>query len=164
MTVEMLKTLSTASYIAAGVTFLFAIALFFLLDIPRVIGELTGRTARKSIQEIQKHNAGNSGSARLSSHDSHATKPGKTGRVGVGTEKFNTAALNTQSNETTLLQENMNETTLLQENVNETTLLSGNEAAITGYANTYETTLLNMTVTFELIEEISSYLDNEIIE
>ena len=56
MTVEMLNTLSFASFIASGVMFLTAVALFFLLDIPKVVGEVSGKTAKKSIQQIQKHN------------------------------------------------------------------------------------------------------------
>ena len=53
MTVEMLNTLSFASFIASGVMFLTAVALFFLLDIPKVVGEVSGKTSKKSIQQIQ---------------------------------------------------------------------------------------------------------------
>lgn len=43
MTVELLQTLSMAAYIAAGVLLLTAVALFFLLDVPKLYGDVSGR-------------------------------------------------------------------------------------------------------------------------
>lgn len=174
MTVELLNTLSMSAFIAAGVMFLLAIALFFILDIPMVVGELSGKNAKKSIKEIQKHNEGDSERLnRVSSRNSHVTKPGKTGRVGVGTEKFATNALATPANETTLL--NSNETTLL--NNNETTLLNNNETTllINNFDNTNIGNMNNNAVVnsannnianaaFAVIETLESKLDDTIIE
>lgn len=175
MTVELLNTLSTAAFIAAGVMFLLAIALFFILDIPMVVGELSGKKAKKSIQEIQKHNEGNSERLnRVSSRNTHVTKPGKTGRVGVGTEKFATNALTTKSNETTLL--NSNETTLLN-NSNETTLLNNNETTLlsNNSVNMNNSNVINQAPVitsnamasnseFAVVETLESALDETIIE
>lgn len=53
MSVELLQTLSLSAYIAAGVFLVTTVALFFLLDIPGVLGDLTGATARKAIEDIR---------------------------------------------------------------------------------------------------------------
>ena len=52
MTVETLQMLSTVAYVLAGIFLLAAIAIFFLLDIRSVIGDVTGATARKAIRDI----------------------------------------------------------------------------------------------------------------
>ena len=167
MTVELINTLSTAAFIAAGVMFLLAIALFFILDIPMVVGELSGKNAKKSIKEIQKHNEGNSERLnRVSSRNTHVTKPGKTGRVGVGTEKFATNSLPSKANETTLL--NSNETTLLNNN-NETTLLNNNSVNMYNSNENTQVTVMsaNNTVVssgFTVVETLESALDETIIE
>lgn len=56
MTVELLQKLSTISFVIAAVFFLAAAALFFLLDIPGVIGVLSGATARKGVEAIRRQN------------------------------------------------------------------------------------------------------------
>lgn len=57
MSVELLRTLSLASYILAGLFFGIAVALFFILKVPRLIGDVTGATARKAIESIRQQNA-----------------------------------------------------------------------------------------------------------
>lgn len=56
MSIELMQTLSMVSYILAGVMLLVAIALFFLLGIKKVIGDVTGATARKAIENIRQQN------------------------------------------------------------------------------------------------------------
>ena len=56
MSIERLQSISIISYIIAVVLLLIAIALFFLLDIRRIIGDLTGITARKAIEDIRRQN------------------------------------------------------------------------------------------------------------
>lgn len=56
MTVETLQMLSTVAYVLAGIFLLAAIAIFFLLDIRSVIGDVTGATARKAIRDIRAQN------------------------------------------------------------------------------------------------------------
>jgi|GEM_PF-338937 len=56
MTVEMMQTLSLVLYILAGVLAVVAIVLFLALRVPRIIGELTGSSARKAIENIRKQN------------------------------------------------------------------------------------------------------------
>ena len=166
MTVETLNLIAMAAFIASGLVFLLSIALFFLLDIPKVVGELTGSTARKSIQKIQEHNKNNSGKLVHSADpNSHVTKPSKTGRVGVGTEKFSTKSLTSASNETTVLVNN--ETTVLKSNSNETTVMINNEVPAPAPAQAEVAGVPAQTVAtanFEVVESLSYYMENELIK
>lgn len=56
MTYEMYRYVFFGALIACGLFFLIAVALFFVLSIPTVISDLTGRTARKAIEDIRKQN------------------------------------------------------------------------------------------------------------
>ena len=170
MTVDTLNSLSLTAFFTSGVVFLIAVALFFLMDIPKVVGELSGSTAKKSIQKIQEHNASNTGNLVHSPKpNSHVTKPSKTGRVGVGTEKFPTSALASQNSETTVLVNN--ETTILTNN-SETTLLVNNSAPVAApseasvpssdVASTQVQTVIPAEC--EIIESLSFYMENELIE
>lgn len=169
MTVETLNLISMASFIASGLVFLVSVALFFLLDIPKVVGELTGRTAKKSIQKIQEHNKNNSGKLVHSSDpNSHVTKPSKTGRVGVGTEKFKTSALEAKNSETTVLVSN--ETTILTNN-NETTILVENSASVPAATIPAPATAVESTpaegvapADCEVVESLAFYMENELIK
>lgn len=51
-----LQMVSLVSFIASGVLFILAIVLFVVFKIPSVIGDLSGRTARKSIEQMRQHN------------------------------------------------------------------------------------------------------------
>lgn len=57
MSVELLQTVSMALYIVAGIFFVISVVLFFFLQIPQVVGNLTGRSARKGIENIRRENA-----------------------------------------------------------------------------------------------------------
>lgn len=146
MTVELLQTLSLVAYVAAGVLFLVAIALFFLLDVPKLYGDVSGRTARKAIEAIRQQNesTGNKAykpsavNAERGKLTDKITQSGKLQSqtaglpVGVGTEKFATDALQPQSSETTVLTAPANETTVLSDTLptesGETTLLVNEES------------------------------------
>lgn len=67
MSIQLLNNLSLAAYIVAGIFLLVAIMLFFTLNIPRVIGELSGHNAKKEIAEIRKQNK--AASSNLTMHD-----------------------------------------------------------------------------------------------
>lgn len=97
MSIDVLQTCSIGFWVAAGIFFLTAVALFFLMDIPKLYGEISGRTARKAIEQIRKHNAEALTGDIASSH---------TGS-GVRTEKFSTATLapKTVAGATTVLAE-----------------------------------------------------------
>ena len=145
MTVELLQTLSLVAYIAAGVLFLVAVALFFLLDVPKLYGDVSGRTAKKAIEAIPQQNesTGNKAykpSAVNAERGKLTDKITQSGRlqsqtaglsVSVGTEKFATSTLAPQPKETTVLEGTTNETTVLTGTLptggGETTLLVNEE-------------------------------------
>lgn len=146
MSVEQLQTLSLVSYIIAGVLVLATIALFFLLDIKKVIGDVTGATARKAINTIREQNEASGDKAYKPSPVNAARgkltdKISPSGRLqpqtaGIGgspgTEKFDTTKLMPPIEETTVLDNTVSDTTVLSE---ETTVLEQN-------ANSGETTVL----------------------
>ena len=139
MSVELLQTLSLALYIVAGVLFLVGIALFFLLDVPKLYGDVSGRTAKKAIEAIRQQNesTGNKAykpSAVNAERGKLTDKITQSGRlqsqttglpVSVRTEKLDTSTLMPQPSETTVLAEAANETTVLEQPVGETTVLTG---------------------------------------
>lgn len=137
MTVELLQTLSLVSFIVAGVLLLLGVALFFLLDVPKLYGEISGRTAKKAIEAIRRQNessgnkaykpsAVNAERGKLTDKITHTGSIiGRTSGSGisVGTEKLQTDVLTAQANETTVLEQPVNETTVLEQSANETTVL-----------------------------------------
>lgn len=167
MTVETLHLLSMVAYIAAFVLLVLAVVLFFLLDVPKLYGDISGRTARKAIEAIRKQNeaSGNKAykpSAVNAERGKLTDKITQSGRlqpstaglpVSVGTEKLDTATLIPQTGATEQLPTSIPETTLLygqQETAGETeVLVQGNE--VQGQ-------------TFVLDVEISFSASSEIIE
>ncbi len=83
MSIDVLQTCSIGFWVAAGIFFLTAVARFFLMDIPKLYGEISGRTAKKAIEQIRKHNA------EALTGDITGVHTGS----GVRTEKFSTATL-----------------------------------------------------------------------
>ena len=86
---ETLSTVSLIAFIIAGVCFAIAVALFFVFGIPSVIGDLSGRTARKSIKKMRLSNESsgnksfrpsetNVSRGKLTATMQHDTKKGKT--------------------------------------------------------------------------------------
>ena len=74
---ETLSVISLISFLTAGVFAVLAVTLWFVFRIPTVVGELSGRTARKSIERMRKRNeeagknsrgpgAGNGGNSSVS--------------------------------------------------------------------------------------------------
>lgn len=114
MSIDVLQACSIGFWVAAGIFFLTAVALFFLMDIPKLYGEISGRTARKAIEQIRKHNA------EALTGDIAGAHTGS----GVRTEKFSTATLapETVAGATTVLAEAA-ATTVLTE-VGATTILT----------------------------------------
>jgi len=149
MTIELLQTLSIVSYIVAGVLLLVAIALFFLLDVPKLFGDISGATARKAIESIRQQNESTGDKAYKPSpvnaeRGKLTDKITQTGSIeprvsGMGvagsTERFDTADLTPQSLETTVLDSGSSETTVLGSNM-ETTVIGGVQ-------NSGETTVLS---------------------
>ena len=55
-TSEILSTISLVSFVIAGISFLLAVFFWFRFNILVVIGDLSGRTARKSIEKMRANN------------------------------------------------------------------------------------------------------------
>ena len=131
MSIDVLQTCSIGFWVAAGIFFLTAVALFFLMDIPKLYGEISGRTARKAIEQIRKHNE------EALTGDIAGVHTGS----GVRTEKFSTATLapETAMGATTVLAE-AGATTMLAE-AGATTVLA-EAGATTVLAEVGATTIL----------------------
>ena len=56
MTYEIYRYIFIGGAVLAGIMFVVSVAVFFLLKIPSVIGDLTGATARKAIENIRNQN------------------------------------------------------------------------------------------------------------
>ena len=146
MTVESMQTMSLVFYLMAGVMFISAIALFFLLKVPSLFGDITGSTARKAIETIRMQNEYSGDKAHKPSpinisRGKITEKISKSGRLqqsvtgyggSPGTEKFATTQLSAYASvpenafgaaETTLLDPSMNATSLPDPSMNATTLL-----------------------------------------
>lgn len=166
MSVEQLQTLSLVSYIIAGVLVLAAIALFFLLDIKKVIGDVTGATARKAINTIREQNEASGDKAYKPSPVNAARgkltdKISPSGRLqpqtaGIGgspgTEKF----------DTTKLMPPIEETTVLDNAVSDTTVLSGETTVLEQNANSGETTVLSENADSQLENAKSSDKEHKV--
>lgn len=55
-TAEILSLISTISFVIAGISFALAVFFWFYFKIPAVIGDLSGRTAKKSIARMRASN------------------------------------------------------------------------------------------------------------
>lgn len=127
MTVELLQNLSIIAYIAAGVLFLVGIILFFMFDVPKLYGDLSGRTARKAIEAIRKQNE-NSGNKAYKPSPVNAARGKLTDKispsgnliastggfgVSIGTEKLVSDSEVISSSGATTVLERTDETTVL---------------------------------------------------
>lgn len=173
MTIELLQTMSTAAFVASGVLLLITIALFFLLDVPKLFGDVSGRTAKKAIEAIRQQNESTGNKAYKPSAVNAArgkltdkiTPSGKLQSqtdglpVSVGTEKFATATLAPNASETTILESRTDETVVLDSTMplesGKTTLLSGKDFCSVETQNIEEFTVdaeLSFSGSSEIIE------------
>ena len=147
MSYDTYRLIFIGAAIACGVMFLVSVTLFIVFKIPNIIGNLTGRNAKKAIEDIKKQQ--NESYANNGESDELLLN----GKKKI-TEKISTARLD-RADETTVLGDvnsSANETTILgngNSSVNETTILgngnsSVNETAILGNGNSSanETTIL----------------------
>lgn len=76
--------------IAALVFLIIAIVLFFILKIPQVLGEITGRKAQKAIDEMTAENSSGALASRKLREDGRRQRRGRTGTLSTGRLKKNT--------------------------------------------------------------------------
>jgi hypothetical protein len=153
MTYEIYRYIFIGAAIAAGVMLAVTLILFFVLKIPGVIGDLSGRTARKAIADIRNHNMSantdNIGSGKLTDKITASGRlmerrdsSGNKYTDKISTEKLIEQNKLSGSNETTLLNDG-NETTVLNTG-NETTVLNaGNETTVLDSYSSGQTVILN---------------------
>lgn len=157
---DTLSLVSTICFVAAGVSLAVAAALFFAFKIPRVYGELSGRSARKSLEKLRSENEssaakfyGNSGKvSRTEELTAHMSA-----EKGVGAEK--TELLPEEGSEsTTLLSEGESgEPSGMQtEGSESTTLLTEEGSESTTLLSDWDegTELLDESKDFRIIDEV----------
>ena len=139
MTYELYRYIFVGAAVACGLMFILSIVLFIVLRIPKVISDLTGRTARKAIDNIRKQNeaSGDKGyqssavnlqrgkvTDKISPSGRLVQKPATPYGMGSITEKISTQKLdNLQPGEETTVLSAANETTVLDQGYGETSVL-----------------------------------------
>ena len=135
---ETLSTISNISFVAAGICLVAAVVFFIRFKIPSVIGDLSGRNARKSIEQMRKFNE-KSGSKAYKPSKTNAER-GKLTETMRGDRNKEDGRKDNERLETGLLEENEmkysaepetellvdDEATGLLQNENETVLLDNN--------------------------------------
>ena len=105
MSYDTYRLIFIGAAIACGVMFLVSVTLFFAFKIPNIIGNLTGRNAKKAIEDIKRQNESYAYSDKANALN---------GKKKI-TEKISTARL-----------DNMGETTVLGYNGEDETTVLGN--------------------------------------
>ena len=138
MSYEMYRYIFLGALIACGIFFVIAVILFFTLKIPKVISDLTGRTARKAIENIRMQNEQSGDKTYQSSavnleRGKLTDKISRSGRLvprnatpfgtGVITEKISTMKLDQPAGETDVLTAT-EETSVLASPAGETEVLT----------------------------------------
>lgn len=147
MSIVLLQTLARVSYIFAVIFLLTAIVLFFLLKVPKLIGDITGSTARKEIELIKqqnengrdkayKPNADNAPRGKITDEISLSGKlKRRVNRMGIGASAKKTvkAKFTLASSATPVSSVTSGETTILDENgpAAETTVLAQDQSGQT---------------------------------
>lgn len=139
MSYEMYRYIFLGALIACGIFFVIAVILFFTLKIPKVISDLTGRTARKAIENIRMQNEQSGDKTYQSSavnleRGKLTDKISQSGRLmprdatpfgtGVITEKISTMELEQPAGETDVLDQPVGETDVLAPMAGETDVLT----------------------------------------
>lgn len=178
MTYEMYRSIFLWAAVACGVLFVVTLTLFFVLRIPKIVSDLSGRTARKGIENIRMQNEQTGDKTYRSSpvnlqRGKLTDKISPSGRLvpradtpfgtGTITQKISTQKIpQNGGNETTVLPDG-NETTV---RADETTVLNEQPTPPNAYYG--ETSVLNMPVQtaqiFEVEYEITFIHTAEVIE
>lgn len=98
---DILHMISVISFVAAGVFVVVAIVIWFAFKIPSVMGDLSGRTARKSIERMRQNNE-RTGNKSYKTSERNLERGKLTGTM----EGINGTSMNSNE-ETGLLNENL---------------------------------------------------------
>lgn len=158
MSYEMYRYIFLGALIACGLFFVIAVILFFTLKIPKVISDLTGRTARKAIENIRMQNEQSGDKTYQSSavnleRGKLTDKISQSGRLmqrdvtpfgtGVITEKISTMELEQHAGETDVLDQPVGETDVLTPVAGETEVLAPVEQPVQAFTVEYEITFIH---------------------
>ena len=136
MSYDTYRLIFIGAAIACGVMFLVSVTLFFVFKIPNIIGNLTGRNAKKAIEDIKRQNESYAYSDKANALN---------GKKKI-TEKISTARLDNIGETTVLGYNGEDETTVLgNSGEDETTVLGNNgtdETTVLGYSGEDEITVL----------------------
>ena len=136
MSYDTYRLIFIGAAIACGVMFLVSVTLFFVFKIPNIIGNLTGRNAKKAIEDIKRQNESYAYSDKANALN---------GKKKI-TEKISTARLDNMGETTVLGYNGEDETTVLgNSGTDETTVLGNNgtdETTVLGYSGEDEITVL----------------------
>ena len=136
MSYDTYRLIFIGAAIACGVMFLVSVTLFFVFKIPNIIGNLTGRNAKKAIEDIKRQNESYAYSDKANALN---------GKKKI-TEKISTARLDNIGETTVLGYNGEDETTILgNSGTDETTVLGNNgtdETTVLGYSGEDEITVL----------------------
>lgn len=166
MSYEMYRYIFLGALIACGIFFVIAVVLFFTFKIPKVISDLSGRTARKAIENIRAQNEQSGDKTYQSSavnleRGKLTDKISRSGKLvpreatpfgtGVITEKISTQKLDTAgetavleaSEETSVLSAPTGETDVLAPMSGETEVLAPTQPAMQIFAVEYEITFIH---------------------
>lgn len=180
MTYEILRYIFIGAAVLSGIMLIVSVLLFILFKIPRVIGDLTGATAKKAIENIRNQNESSGDKIYKSSQVNRergklTDKISASGNIArqetnplggaMATTKIATQGLSpdASSNETTVLDSvSPNETTVLD---NGTTVLNETVSNETTVLNQQfdSTTLIEHTGVFEIEYEITFIHTDEVI-
>ena len=117
MSYDTYRLIFIGAAIACGVMFLVSVTLFFVFKIPNIIGNLTGRNAKKAIEDIKRQNESYAYSDKANALN---------GKKKI-TEKISTARLDNIGETTVLGYNGEDETTVLgNSGTDETTVLGNN--------------------------------------
>lgn len=161
MTYDIYRLIFIEGSIACAVMFVVSVILFITLKIPNVIGDLTGRNAKKAIENIRKQNEASGGKGYKASAvnlergrltdkitpSGNLQRRGITSGFGVHTEKISTMKLEQQASVGMDTDNESNETMVLEQDYsNETSVLNhnySNETTVLSQQNVGETTVLS---------------------
>lgn len=165
---ETLLILSIISFAVAGVSFVLAVFFWFFFRIPTVIGDLSGRTAKKSVARMRAANE-KTGTKTYKESKTNVARGKLTGNI-PDSEKLNKkkSATNTDKPETGLLAENKAQSIVSEE----TGILDDKVAGL--FVDEETTTSLDTTVssvtkrtggkTIKIMEEVMLVHTDEVIQ
>lgn len=181
MSYEAYRYIFIGAAVLCGVMFVVSVLLFIFLKVPKLISDLSGRTAKKAIRNIREHNeatgdkyhkasAFNEARGKITdkiSPSGQLQRQGHSMKFGVDTSKISTQEMECEelSSETTVLL--ANETNVLEYSVGETSVLTEDvSCAETSVLVPVATGAINGTMDsiFAIEYEITYIHTNEIIE